>query len=51
MIKLKCKECKLFYTEEAKVCERCGGELKKIVVHELKPMNVISQPKNKIRKI
>ena len=50
MTKLKCKPCKLFYTDDGSVtkCEKCGGELNRITVHGLKPVNIKSQPKNKI---
>ena len=52
MTKLKCKNCKLFYPDDGSIteCDQCGGELKQITVHGLKPVNIVSQPKNKTRK-
>jgi len=36
--KLKCKPCHLFYKDDGSIleCEQCGGELRRIKVHDVK---------------
>jgi len=42
MTKLKCKPCGLFYKDDGSVseCEKCGGDLKRIKVHNVKIENL-----------
>ena len=43
MTKLKCKPCGLFYKDDGSVseCEKCGGELRRIKVHNVKIESLI----------
>ena len=50
MTKLKCKPCGLFYKDDGSVseCEKCGGDLRQIKVHNVKIKNLTIHT-NKIR--
>ena len=45
--KLKCKPCGLFFKDNGIVseCEKCGGDLKRIKVHNVKIENLIIHTK------
>ena len=47
MTKLKCKPCGLFFKDNGIVseCEKCGGELRQIKVHNVKIQDLIIHTK------